>query len=88
MPRFCLHQHRPVHSGATVSGRPYKVESMTDATAAALPIALVISDIDGTLITSNHEIAEAACAAEVRHFTADGRYGPPRHHGSARRRGT
>jgi Cof subfamily protein (haloacid dehalogenase superfamily) len=39
---------------------------MTDATAAALPIALVISDIDGTLITSNHEIAESTHRAALR----------------------
>jgi Cof subfamily protein (haloacid dehalogenase superfamily) len=39
---------------------------MTDATAAALPIALVISDIDGTLITSNHEIAESTRRAALR----------------------
>jgi Cof subfamily protein (haloacid dehalogenase superfamily) len=39
---------------------------MTEPTAAALPIALVISDIDGTLITSNHEIAESTRQAAVR----------------------
>src|SRR5258708_21799027 len=32
---------------------------MTTAEASRLPIALVISDIDGTLITSNHELTEA-----------------------------
>jgi Cof subfamily protein (haloacid dehalogenase superfamily) len=39
---------------------------MTEPTAAALPIALVISDIDGTLITSNHEIAESTRSAALR----------------------
>jgi Cof subfamily protein (haloacid dehalogenase superfamily) len=39
---------------------------MTEPTPAALPIALVISDIDGTLITSNHEIAESTRKAAAR----------------------
>ena len=39
---------------------------MTEPTSAALPIALVISDIDGTLITSNHEIAESTRKAALR----------------------
>jgi Cof subfamily protein (haloacid dehalogenase superfamily) len=39
---------------------------MTEPTPAALPIALVISDIDGTLITSNHEIAESTRQAAMR----------------------
>lgn len=39
---------------------------MTEPTPAALPIALVISDIDGTLITSNHEIAESTRRAAMR----------------------
>ena len=39
---------------------------MTEPTAAALPIALVISDIDGTLITSNHEIADSTRQAAAR----------------------
>ena len=39
---------------------------MTEPTPAALPIALVISDIDGTLITSNHEIAESTRKAAMR----------------------
>lgn len=39
---------------------------MTESTPAALPIALVISDIDGTLITSNHEIAESTRKAALR----------------------
>ncbi|HEY9230983.1 MAG TPA: Cof-type HAD-IIB family hydrolase [Blastocatellia bacterium] len=39
---------------------------MTEPTPATLPIALVISDIDGTLITSNHEIAESTRRAAMR----------------------
>lgn len=39
---------------------------MTETSAARLPIALVISDIDGTLITSNHEIAESTRQAAMR----------------------
>src|SRR5581483_87442 len=39
---------------------------MTEPKPAALPIALVISDIDGTLITSNHEIAESTRKAALR----------------------
>src|SRR5437763_4635301 len=39
---------------------------MTEPTPAALPIALVISDIDGTLMTSNHEIAESTRKAAMR----------------------
>jgi Cof subfamily protein (haloacid dehalogenase superfamily) len=39
---------------------------MTEPTLAALPFALVISDIDGTLITSNHEIAESTRRAAMR----------------------
>lgn len=39
---------------------------MTEPTPAAMPIALVISDIDGTLITSNHEIAESTRQAAER----------------------
>src|SRR5205085_12029036 len=39
---------------------------MTEPTPTALPIALVISDIDGTLITSNHEIAESTRKAALR----------------------
>jgi len=39
---------------------------MTETSAARLPIALVISDIDGTLITSNHEIAESTRQAALR----------------------
>lgn len=39
---------------------------MTEPTPAVLPIALVISDIDGTLITSNHEIAESTRRAAMR----------------------
>jgi Cof subfamily protein (haloacid dehalogenase superfamily) len=39
---------------------------MTDASAARLSIALVISDIDGTLITSNHEIADSTRQAAAR----------------------
>src|SRR6185369_15622735 len=66
MPRFPLGHYRTSHSGATRNGRSYKVELMTDATAAALPTALVISDIDGTLITSNHEIAESTRKAAMR----------------------
>lgn len=39
---------------------------MTESTSAALSIALVISDIDGTLITSNHEISESTRTAARR----------------------
>ena len=39
---------------------------MTEPTPAVSPIALVISDIDGTLITSNHEIAESTRRAAMR----------------------
>src|ERR1051325_12133133 len=39
---------------------------MTEPTSAVSPIALGISDIDGTLITSNHEIAESPRQAAAR----------------------
>ena len=39
---------------------------MTISSAKASPISLVISDIDGTLITSNHEVTQATKAAAAR----------------------